>query len=309
MLGQQRCDELAVRSVVAVEMHVFLRAVEYLCIDGLAVGRPRNVGDIAFVVEIVDVEPSGISGSRIVYSDRNPFGIHAVHRILYLDERTRPRRDVEQRKGRNARFVLDIECQPRTVGRREQTAGDAEFVARNRRSANDVLVGIIGNLALGAVSRNPHDIVSAQFGMRFRRRFRRCGHSDFAFASRTDIDGITLAVLGGDILFRILPAPLYLIVLRDERTVENRILHSQQFPVGILCRNSEYGGGRHRRNRRQTVNLHQNRYFSVFTLFISEAMSRHASSPSVVPTTSITLPAVIAPIVPHWRSDSPSHRA
>lgn len=51
----------------------------------------------------------------------------------------------------------------------------------------------------------------------------------------------------------------------------------------------------------------QKRYFSCFTLSTSRWMSAQASSPKVVPTTSITLPAVMAPIVPHWRSDSPSH--
>jgi len=44
----------------------------------------------------------------------------------------------------------------------------------------------------------------------------------------------------------------------------------------------------------------------VLTLFTSRWMSVQASSPKVVPTTSITLPAVMAPIVPHWRSESPS---
>lgn len=52
----------------------------------------------------------------------------------------------------------------------------------------------------------------------------------------------------------------------------------------------------------------QKRYFSCFTFSTSRWMSVQASSPKVVPTTSITLPAVMAPIVPHWRSDSPSQR-
>ena len=51
----------------------------------------------------------------------------------------------------------------------------------------------------------------------------------------------------------------------------------------------------------------QKRYFSFLTLLTSRSISSQASSPKVVPTTSITLPAVMAPIVPHWRSVSPSH--
>ena len=47
----------------------------------------------------------------------------------------------------------------------------------------------------------------------------------------------------------------------------------------------------------------QNRYFSFLTLFTRREMSSQASSPKVVPTTSMTLPAVMAPIVPHWRSE------
>lgn len=43
----------------------------------------------------------------------------------------------------------------------------------------------------------------------------------------------------------------------------------------------------------------QKRYFSCLTLFTSRKISCQASSPKVVPTTSITLPAVMAPIVPH----------
>ena len=51
---------------------------------------------------------------------------------------------------------------------------------------------------------------------------------------------------------------------------------------------------------------YQKRYFSCLTLLTSRKISSHASSPKVVPTTSMTLPAVMAPMVPHWRSESPS---
>lgn len=65
-------------------------------------------------------------------------------------------------------------------------------------------------------------------------------------------------------------------------------------------------GGCASRNRGILVPGCQKRYFSCLTLLTSRKMSCHASSPKVVPTTSMTLPAVMAPMVPHCRSESPS---
>ena len=161
---------------------------------------------------------------------------------------------------------------------------------------------------LCAVGIQPHYVVVAQFGTRQTfALFRRSGCcAPFACAN---IDRIMLVCRCGYVFARIFGTPLDRIFLRYERFVQNRILHCEQFSVGSLCR--------YRKNRRQCCdddglkccNFHQNRYFSVLTRLISEKMCRQASSPRVVPTTSITFPAVIAPIVPHCRNDNPSQSA
>ncbi len=168
LLGQERPQAAAVRHVVDVQVDVLLCPVEDLDVDAVTPGAPGNVGQVAFLVEIVHLQPDRRALGYIVHAQGDLLGGHAVHRIADLPQGAGARGDVEQREERDAAFVFPVESDLAAVGRNEDAAADAEFVAADALPAHDAGIGVCRNGVLHPFRIFIVEVVSAGIGQRFR---------------------------------------------------------------------------------------------------------------------------------------------
>ena len=296
MLCEQGRYKLARCGAVCVKVHILLCAVENLQIDCLAVWRPSEVCKVTLAIKVTHLQVDNLSVLEVVNTHAHTLRRHTVHRILNLEQSARAGCYIEQREARNIALVLLVEGKQSIVGRREESTRDTELVARNRTADNDIFVCVSGYGALLAILHYADNVVLDGLEL----RLCLCGCLGTLLAARTNIYGNPTVLSLVQVVVGVAFTPNYRVVVGYQLAAQYSLLHSEQTTIFGCCSN---GNGCKYKGQKFT---HQNRYFSVFTWLIYLSISSQASSERVVPTTSITFPAVTAPIVPHWRRSRPS---
>ena len=154
LFGEERTQALSVGRVIDVQVDVLLGTVEHLDVDPVAARAPGDVGQVALVVEVGDVHPHRRAFGDVIHAEGDVLGGHAVHRVADFTQGTRAGRDVEQGEERDGALVLAVERDLAAVGRHEDAAVDAEFVAAHARATDDagVLISRDGVLDAGRIA-------------------------------------------------------------------------------------------------------------------------------------------------------------
>ena len=127
-LAIEFADALPVGSIVADQTTVILVAVQLKHVDGLRVGAPCDVGEVA-VGGVAGLQIDGLAALHVVDADSHLVARHACHRIfvgLFLGH---ARVDVHLRIVAHLGLVHAVEGQTQSVGAPEKSLHDAELIA------------------------------------------------------------------------------------------------------------------------------------------------------------------------------------
>ena len=122
-----------------------LAAVHHLGEDVFAVRTPTDVGDIPLGGKIFHLQPGGASGGEIIDPHGHFLGVHAVHGVLDELELSGAVPDVQKGEFRHLGLVFPVESHFGAIRAHEPAGIDAEFVAADGFSVNDILAVGGGN--------------------------------------------------------------------------------------------------------------------------------------------------------------------
>ena len=128
-LREYGAHKTAITGPVLVKVHMVLAAVHNLGVDVLAVRAPGDVGDIAFLREISNVQPYGFFADNVKNTYGNVLRGHSVHGIIDFLEAAGAGFYVQKRELCDLSLVLAVEGHFCRIRRHKPAGVDAKLVA------------------------------------------------------------------------------------------------------------------------------------------------------------------------------------
>ena len=163
-LAVELADAFACGCVVAHEAAIVLVAVELKHIDGLRVGAPRYVGEVA-VLGIASLEVECLAGCHVVYAHGHLMRCLAGHGILVGLVGGDTGEEVHLRIVGHHALVHAVEGEAHAIGAPEESAMDAKLIAVYAAAIHNLARSVGGELyVLAAIGRAEVELVAIDIG-------------------------------------------------------------------------------------------------------------------------------------------------